>query len=121
MDNNDLVKIVKDAASGMRQGIRDWAKRVMERRRSAHLYPGPDGYYEFPGGGFSESGDASGKLTGWKPIYTGDRVTDVEFIGVTHKGSLYVKTLDYLDTDTIMCIYGTCKGGMYYCGWNDWI
>lgn len=121
-DNTDFVKVIYDAKSWMRQGIRDWAKTVMERRHPAHLYPGPEGYYEFPGGGFSETGDASGTLTGWKPIYTDDRVTDVEFIGTTFRGgNRYIKRLDYLDTDTLMRIYGACKGGMYYAGWNDWI
>lgn len=123
MDSNtDFVKLVYDAKSWMRQGIRDWAKRVMERRHAADLYPGLEGYYEFPAGGFPETGDASGRLTGWKPVYTDDRVTDVEFIGTTFRGgNRYIKRLDYLDTDTLVKIYGAAKGGMYYAGWNDWI
>lgn len=117
----DIIKKIYEFKSQMRQGIRDWAKRVMERR-PGHLYPGPEGYYEFPGGGFSETGDASGRLTGWKPVYTDDRITDVEFVGVTFRGdNRYIKSLDYLDTDTLCRIYGAAKGGIYYCSYGMWI
>lgn len=113
----DIIKKIYEFKSQMRSFLREWAVKVSETSGLSDRM-NSDGYYEFPNGGFPESGN--GRIVGWKPRLVNGICTDVDLLGVMRDGAKYPKSIDYLDTDTLCSIYGAAKGGIYY-SYGKWI